>query len=736
MLLIGIIISSNYISQKFAIESSASAKLSNYHDRFESYTFEQSQTLQSYLKLLSQREELSTAFSNDDKKALYENAKSIYSFLNTRNDITHFYFIKPDGKIFLRVHDYPRDSDIVERYTFIKAKQTQDVYWGLEFGLKMNYTLRVVMPWVVDGKVIGYLELGKEIDKILESLSANLQIEIYFAANKSLYENTPDFVKNKLKNLPQTKQHYVVYETQGADKVVLDFLNANETNKWIKLLDQEYIGYVKPLSDVSGTKLGKIAYLVNVSKSFDVVKSFLLNFSTLILVSTLFVLLLSYLYINKQERKLNDILKALHNEKEIVNDQYTQISSLLSLFEKGDSVLFKWNNDEQWSINYVSSNVQNLLGYAKEEFLNNSVLYAQCIHNEDLPNVIEEVRNMEHHKKDFYKHNPYRVLTKEGEIKWVLDYTVPVRNKKGLTTHYLGYLIDITSHENVLLNLEKFIDTQDNIVILTNGEEINFANKRFFTFLGYKNLEHFKQHHHCICEYFIENDRFFHLAKIQKDENWLKVIKTLPHSERIVSIMGREFIPHAFSVSINEFSQDLMIVSFADISQTILEYIQLEEKSQHDKLTKAYNREYFEQNFARYLYEYNQNSFHLGLAILDIDHFKLVNDTHGHDVGDSVLIEFVEIIQKHSRQDDILIRWGGEEFILLMKIKNENDLFKALDHLRTVVEEYQFKIVGTKTCSIGATMHHKEEFVEETIKRADEALYEAKNSGRNRVIIN
>ena len=290
---------------------------------------------------------------------------------------------------------------------------------------------------------------------------------------------------------------------------------------------------------------------------------------------------------------------------------------------------------------------------------------------------------------------------------------------------------DITKHKN----LERFVDTQDNIIILTNGEKLTFANKKFFDYFGFDSIESFEKHHKCICEFFIENDRFFHLGKLKEDENWVEVIRTLPHTQRIVSMLAKDFVPHAFSVGINDYDENTLILSFSDISQTILEKISLEHKTLHDKLTGAFNREFFEQNYSSIISNAIKHNKKLALCVLDIDHFKLVNDNYGHDVGDEVLKHFVKVVEKFSRKDDMLVRWGGEEFILLMQVNSQEDLAKALEHIRKVIEMESFPIIGNKTCSIGATLYNNNEQIDNTIKRADEAVYEAKSNGRNNVVV-
>ena len=191
----------------------------------------------------------------------------------------------------------------------------------------------------------------------------------------------------------------------------------------------------------------------------------------------------------------------------------------------------------------------------------------------------------------------------------------------------------------------------------------------------------------------------------------------------------------AFSVAINQYDMDTMIVNFTDISETFNQKMILEKKILHDKLTNAYNREFFDQNYKKFISEYSSSNSKLAIAMLDIDHFKLVNDNYGHDIGDQVLIQFVDTLNKNSRKNDILVRWGGEEFIMILKIDEASNLQKILESLRKCIESFDFNIVGHKTCSIGGTIYLENEDILKTIKRADEAVYKAKELGRNKVVI-
>lgn len=380
---------------------------------------------------------------------------------------------------------------------------------------------------------------------------------------------------------------------------------------------------------------------------------------------------------------------------------------------------------------FANKMFEKLTGYKKEEVYGKNCKFLQGdLKDQDgtkvIRNAIKNHKSCEVELKNF---------TKTGELFYNLLNLTPLFDKNGNLEYYIGIQHNITKLKNLQHQFQKLLDQQDNLILLTDGETIKFANKKFCNFMGYETLELFKQSYKCVCELFIENERFFSLKKKDPATNWIKEIQKLPEQKQIVSMMGYDFHIYAFNVSISSFDSDLQIVSFTDISNTMEEYIKLEEKTLKDKLTGAFNREFFEQNIQRLKDEYIKEDSFLALAVIDIDYFKAVNDTFGHDAGDKFLQEFVNIIQQYSRVNDILIRWGGEEFILILKVESQKGLYKALEHLRSIVSLQNFSIVGTKTCSIGASIYTDNEDIMETFKRADTAVYNAKNNGRNKVEI-
>jgi len=162
----------------------------------------------------------------------------------------------------------------------------------------------------------------------------------------------------------------------------------------------------------------------------------------------------------------------------------------------------------------------------------------------------------------------------------------------------------------------------------------------------------------------------------------------------------------------------------------------IEEQALNDPLTGLGNRNKF-----YLLAEYElERSFRyqdkLSLALMDVDHFKNINDTYGHTVGDHILKAVAAKISAVLRKSDISVRWGGEEFLFLMPSASLTESRDISERLRKSIEAGPFEEVPTVTVSIGLTEYIKGDSLDTMIKRADEALYEAKDAGRNRVTTN
>jgi len=152
-----------------------------------------------------------------------------------------------------------------------------------------------------------------------------------------------------------------------------------------------------------------------------------------------------------------------------------------------------------------------------------------------------------------------------------------------------------------------------------------------------------------------------------------------------------------------------------------------------DELTGAGNRKLFTLLLQKEKALSQRSIRPFSLIMIDIDHFKNVNDRFGHISGDQVLIAFTNLIKANLRQSDLLFRWGGEEFIILLPGETVDEADLLAEKLRTRIEHHPFEPLGKLTASFGVTEVLPGESDEETIRRLDSALYRAKENGRNRV---
>ncbi len=150
----------------------------------------------------------------------------------------------------------------------------------------------------------------------------------------------------------------------------------------------------------------------------------------------------------------------------------------------------------------------------------------------------------------------------------------------------------------------------------------------------------------------------------------------------------------------------------------------------HDELTKVYNRRFLFQELDRILNNIEErDSF--SIMLFDVDHFKMVNDKYGHEIGDIVLFEICRIVEKIISEKGKLCRWGGEEFIILLNNMNLKSTIEIANNIREAIERKKFEKCGHVTASFGLTTYKNGEDINSIIRRIDQLMFDAKKAGRN-----
>lgn len=178
------------------------------------------------------------------------------------------------------------------------------------------------------------------------------------------------------------------------------------------------------------------------------------------------------------------------------------------------------------------------------------------------------------------------------------------------------------------------------------------------------------------------------------------------------------------------------LVDVGDLAAQLNESLhQVELLATMDTLTEIYNRRKFDEIVGVEHQRAKHEDAPFSLIMFDIDHFKKVNDRFGHSVGDQVLKSLCRLIRGLIRQGDILIRWGGEEFILLLPTTRMVEAGPFAERIRAEVENENFTTVGQITISLGVAQFRPGDSIDALMKRVDNALYKAKQDGRNRVVL-
>lgn len=256
--------------EREAVDAAREKTITAVNQAFELAIGRDSDKLGTALSIITRNEGLRDAFVRGDRTALYNRASTLFAKLRHAHDITHFYFIDKDGRMFLRVQRPTSYGDVVERTTLTRAKHTGHVTEGLELGQKGVFTLRVVEPWRgADGSVVGYIELGMEIDRTLVQLHELTGVDLFLLVDKrhldrQQWEEGMDMI-GQAKNWDLLPAHVVAGRTKNATDALLKAhpdshpKNGNIDGRHrVKTAERSVEFVALPLRDAAGREVGTI----------------------------------------------------------------------------------------------------------------------------------------------------------------------------------------------------------------------------------------------------------------------------------------------------------------------------------------------------------------------------------------------------------------------------------------------------------------------------------------------
>lgn len=274
---------------------------------------------------------------------------------------------------------------------------------------------------------------------------------------------------------------------------------------------------------------------------------------------------------------------------------------------------------------------------------------------------------------------------------------------------------------------QNILDLQENLILVTEVDIAVTVNKALLRFFNFKDIEEFKNHYKCISSKFIQEDGYFHLGLLDDGVLWLDEVIRLSKKEDVIVKIVVDDVFFVFNLKIVKFVEQY-IITFTDITNITQQSLEYKHEASYDTLTQIYNRNMFH----RLIHNKIEQKKKFVFILMDIDHFKSINDTYGHLVGDDVLKSLANLIKKHINEVDLFARWGGEEFVLAFDVGIKKGI-EIANNLRKQIEKKEFKGIEHLTCSFGITKFISDDSIDSLVKRADDALYNAKESGRNLV---
>ena len=419
-------------------------------------------------------------------------------------------------------------------------------------------------------------------------------------------------------------------------------------------------------------------------------------------------------------------------------DTRAQLEQERQLFEMGPAIIFRWSLSPEWPVEYVSTNIETILGHNAENLISGKLKFSTLIHPDDIDRVITTVNEFIQRDEDFFEIE-YRLNDSEGNYHWLFQHAMLAKSRKDESRSFIGYVLDITERKESEQQLKLAATAMESSVAISIADPsgtILRVNEAFTEITGYSVEEVVGKNQSILSSG--KHDKKFYIALWQalinegywEGEIWNKKKSGLlfPEWISITAVKDSDGVTTHY------------VATFQDISERKLAEDRIEQLAYFDSLTNLPNRRlYFDRLTQELLHAKRLNNFG-AVMFVDLDRFKQINDSLGHDIGDRILVETARRLTRVLREGDTASRLGGDEFVALIPNLG-TELEMAYLNAGKVVEKLFAELARPYvlpprelivTASIGIILFPDEQVsAEEVMKQADIAMYQAKESGRN-----
>lgn len=418
----------------------------------------------------------------------------------------------------------------------------------------------------------------------------------------------------------------------------------------------------------------------------------------------------------------NDIINFNHN---ISNSFKSDIFK--KIIENSQIPIFIYTKN----IVYANQALIEQSGYTQEELYSTNIWE---LADESCKDELKEIVLNRYSGKLLEQNNhDFKFITKSGVLKDVRTTVETIQyNGKHVGVGIIMNVNDFVQTKHKMKLLADAVEkTADMVKIINKNGKIVFVNDSTVNISGYsrneligKNPSVFKSGHH--------DNNFYSTI-------WFTVLSGNIFQGTFVNKKKNGHLFYEEETITPLLDDDKTLKYFVVTSKDISERIKMEQKlyklATVDALTGIYNRQKCIEQLDIEISKFKRYNDKFVLIMLDIDDFKRINDTYGHDVGDAVLIGISKVISQQIRKSDIFSRWGGEEFMIIAANLTIYEAIQFSEKLREDIKSNNFKNVGQITVSIGVTLPQRDETKDKLLKRVDDAMYMSKENGKNQTCI-
>jgi diguanylate cyclase len=406
-----------------------------------------------------------------------------------------------------------------------------------------------------------------------------------------------------------------------------------------------------------------------------------------------------------------------------------------------NDILWEWHTDND-IVNWFG-NIDKQLGYEENEIPRTLDGWKNIIHPDDLERVENSLGKSLEERKPWFEE--YRAISKDGRIQYWVDRG-EIRIGQDENNFILtGAIKDITERklvEEALKESENKYRTlfqySGDAILIIDGDKFVDCNPATMNMLGCKNKNELLNTHPSQLSPQLQPDG---RSSIEKANEMISIAFDQGTNRFVwdhMRLNGEVFPVEVLLTAIPFEGRKILHVVWRDITRRKQMEEELKHLATHDPLTGLYNRQEFEQRLSNEIDRASRYKHTLSVFMLDIDHFKSVNDTYGHQTGDTVLRLFAELINNSIRKTDYASRYGGEEFLVLLPETSLVIAIELAERLCNNIYQYSFPLDDNKelniTASIGvASIPEHAQSSKDLIKAADSSMYAAKEAGRNQV---